>query len=33
MFTKEEEFLNKLADLCEEYKARFEIYEDHRRGA
>ena len=28
MFTKEEEFLNKLADLCEEYKARFEIYED-----
>ncbi len=26
---REKEFLNKLADLCEEYKASFEIYEDH----
>lgn len=25
---REKEFLNKLADLCEEYKAGFEIYED-----
>ena len=26
---REKEFLLKLADLCEEYKVSFEIYEDH----